>query len=125
MFGKSVSKNRVAAIAASPMYQIKNLEGKGAVALYHGIDDPRAPIQHSYNILSELKKCGVAGEMVAFEGEGHGISKRGNLMYMYYRVEEFLTKQFNLEVFDAEDDDKEFESITGIVKWSAEYKNDV
>ena len=125
VFGKSVSKNRVAAIAASPMYQIKKLEGKGAVALYHGIDDPRAPIQHSYNILSELKKCGVAGEMVAFEGEGHGISKRGNLMYMYYRVEEFLTKQFNLEVFDAEDDDKEFESITGIVKWSAEYKHDV
>ena len=125
VFGKDVSRKKAAAMKASPMYHINKIPAGSSVALYHGENDPRAPIQHSYNVLRELKECGVAGEMVAFADEGHGISNRANLLYMYYRIEEFLCKQFGMTAFDAGDDVEQFEQNTGTLKWSAEYKCDV
>ena len=68
MFGKDVSTKKDVAIKASPMYHMDKVATGASIALYHGEDDPRAPIQHSYNILKELKSKGIAGEMVAFEG---------------------------------------------------------
>jgi len=128
IFGKNVSNKKRAAIKASPMYHIdKAAKGpiKPSIAVYHGENDPRAPIEHTHNILKELKRCGIAGEVVTFAGEGHGMSKHANLLYMYYRIEEFLCKQFGMESFDAGDDTEKFEKNTATVKWSAEYKTDV
>lgn len=124
VFGINVSKNVLAAKKASPMYHIDKVASGSSIALYHGEDDPRAPIQHSYNMLRELKKCGIAGEMVAFSGEGHGMKNHSNSLYMHYRIEEFLCKQFGMTVFDAGDDAKKFEKKTGTVKWSAVYADE-
>ena len=44
---------------------------------------------------------------------------------MYYRIEDFLCKQFNMKAYDAEDDKEQFEKNTATVKWSAEYKQEV
>eukprot|EP00580_Thalassiosira_gravida_P014092 CAMPEP_0201682746 /NCGR_PEP_ID=MMETSP0494-20130426/51775_1 /ASSEMBLY_ACC=CAM_ASM_000839 /TAXON_ID=420259 /ORGANISM="Thalassiosira gravida, Strain GMp14c1" /LENGTH=576 /DNA_ID=CAMNT_0048166509 /DNA_START=46 /DNA_END=1776 /DNA_ORIENTATION=- len=120
VFGKDVSKKRTIAMKASPMYHIGKVTN-ASIGLYHGENDPRAPIEHSYNMLKELKRYGVAGELVTFSGEGHGISKDENFLYMYYRIEEFLCKQFGMELFDAGEDTKKFKQNTATVKWSAEY----
>mmetsp|Transcript_3170 Transcript_3170/g.5779 ORF Transcript_3170/g.5779 Transcript_3170/m.5779 type:complete len:978 (-) Transcript_3170:1051-3984(-) len=121
VFGKDVSKKKRVAMKASPMYQIDKV-GKGStIALYHGENDRRAPIEHSYNMMKELKRCGIAGELVTFTGEGHGMSKEANVLYMYYRIEEFLCKKFGMGLFDAGEDTKKFEQNTAKVKWSAEY----
>jgi len=113
---------------ASPMYHIDKV-GKGpselSIALYHGENDRRAPVEHSYNMLKEMKRWGLAGELVTFAGEGHGISKDANLLYMYYRIEEFLCKKFGMELFDAGEDTKKFEENTARVEWSAKYAETV
>lgn len=121
VFGEDVSKKKMVAKRASPLYHLDEVGDGASIALYHGEDDPRAPIDHSYNMLRKLKENGVAGELVAFTSEGHGIANRANLLYMYYRIEEFLCKKFGMSVFDAGDDVKKFEENTGTVKWSAEY----
>jgi len=120
VFGKDVSKKKMVAMRASPLYHLDGVGDGASIALYHGEDDPRAPIDHSYNMLRKLKENGVAGEFVAFASEGHGIANRANLLYMYYRIEGFLCRKFGMSVY-AVDDVKKFEENTGTVKWSAEY----
>ena len=122
VFGRDVSRRKAVAKKASPMYHIDKVAKGASIALYHGETDPRAPLDHSYNILSELKSCGIAGELVTFSGEGHMISKSANVLYMHYRIEEFLCHKFNMTAFDAGGDAKKFEQNTATVKWSAEYK---
>lgn len=103
------------------MYNISKVKKGASIAIYHGENDPRAPIENSYSLLGKLKDNGIAGELVTFEGEGHGISKKSNSLYMWYRIEELLCKKFDLSVFDAGDDAKDFENNTATVKWAAEY----
>ena len=121
VFGKDVSKKKSVAMGASPLYHLGKVTQGASIALYHGEDDPRAPIQHSYNMLQKLKENGIAGELVTFAGEGHGIANHANSLYMHYRIEEFLCKKFGMSTFDAGNDVKKFEENTGTVKWSAEY----
>jgi len=121
VFGKNISKNKIAATKASPMHHMDKVSEGSSVALFHGANDPRAPIQHSYQVQEKLRKFGIAGEFVEFAGEGHGISKDANKLYMYYRIEEFLCKKFGMSVFDAGDDAKKIEQNDATVKWSADY----
>jgi dipeptidyl aminopeptidase/acylaminoacyl peptidase len=118
VFGKDVSTMRDAAIEASPMYHIHRVASGSKIALYHGDNDRRAPIQHSYNILHELQKWGIAGEFVSFRGEGHGLSKVANSLYAYHRIQTFLCKEFSTSAFITVDDEKLFERNTGRVEWS-------
>jgi dipeptidyl aminopeptidase/acylaminoacyl peptidase len=118
VFGKDVSTMRDVAIEASPMYHIHRVARGSKIALYHGENDRRAPIQHSYNMMRELQKWGIAGEFVSFRGEGHGLSKVANSLYVYHRIQTFLCKEFSMNTFVTVDDEKLFEQNTGRVEWS-------
>lgn len=120
VFGKNISMKRATARRASPVYQIRKVQGGSAIALYHGENDPRSPLRNSQHFLGELKRCAIAGEIVKFAGEGHGISKDSNRLYMYYRIEAFLCRYFGMEAFDAGDAEK-MEGNTGTVTWSAKF----
>ena len=84
IFCKDVSTTKNVAIEASLMYHVHRVAKGSSIALYHGENDRRAPIEHSYNILWELKKWGIAGEFVSFRGEGHGLSTVENSMNIHH-----------------------------------------
>ena len=116
VYGKKVSKKKKFAMEASPLYNTDKINKMASVAIYHGEDDPRAPIGHSRKFVEELKKRDIKGEFVSFAGEGHGISKEANRLLMYNRIEKFLCDQFYLPISRGEDD--RWENNTASVEWS-------
>lgn len=116
VFGKEVSKQKKAAMNASPLYNTDNIHAMASVAIYHGEDDPRAPIEHSRKFVDKLKERNINGEYVSFAGEGHGISKEENRLFMYNRIEKFLCGQFDLPISRGEDD--RWADNTASIEWS-------
>lgn len=116
VFGKDVSKQKKCAMDASPLYNTDNIHTMASVAIYHGEDDPRAPIEHSRKFVEKLKERNISGEFVSFAGEGHGISKEENRLFMYNRIEKFLCGQFDLPISRGEDD--RWVDNTASVEWS-------
>jgi len=80
-------------------------------------DDPRAPIEHSRKFVEKLKERNIKGEFVSFAGEGHGISKEENRLFMYNRIEKFLCSQFELPTCFVLEDDRWFNNSAS-VEWS-------
>jgi len=56
----------------------------------HGENDPRVPVGEAEQIVEEVQAQGVPVELLVFEDEGHGISKRENRIEAYTRVVDFL-----------------------------------
>ena len=115
VYGKDVSKQKKSAMDASPLYNTHNIHTMASVALYHGEDDPRAPIEHSRKFVDKLKERNINGEFVSFAGEGHGISKEENRLFMYSRIEKFLCGQFELPSCGEED---RWVNNTASIEWS-------
>lgn len=117
VYGKKVSKKKKFGKEASPLYNTDKInKTMAAVAIFHGVDDPRAPIGHSRKFVEELKKRDIKGEFVSFAGEGHGISKEENLLFMYNRIEKFLCGEFDLPI--SRGDEHRWENNTASVEWS-------
>ena len=116
VYGKEISKIKSSAMLASPLYHTDKISATTSVAVFHGEDDPRAPIEHSRNYVEKLKKCDIKGEFVSFAGEGHGISKEENRLFMYNRIEKFLCGQFDLPIDHGEE--VRWENNTASVEWS-------
>ena len=119
VFCIDVSTMKNVAIEASPMYHVHRVAKGSLIAVYHGENDPRGPIEHSNNILWELKKWGIAGEFVSFRGEGHGLSTVENSMNIHHH-RQFPCKEFGMSVFVTGEDEKMFDKNTGRVEWSQE-----
>ena len=116
LYGEKVSKIKKCAMDVSPLYNTDSINKKVSVAIFHGEDDPRAPIGHSRKFVEEMKKRGISGEFVSFSGEGHGISKEENRLFMYNRIEKFLCRKFNLPT--GRDEDDKFANNSATVEWS-------
>jgi dipeptidyl aminopeptidase/acylaminoacyl peptidase len=118
VYGKKIMQKNKFAKEASPLYHTDNIRSTASVAIFHGEDDPRAPIEHSRKFVEALQKRGddVKGEFVSFAGEGHGISKEENRLFMYNRIEKFLCSQFYLPISREEED--RWENHTASVEWS-------
>mmetsp|Transcript_5733 Transcript_5733/g.12178 ORF Transcript_5733/g.12178 Transcript_5733/m.12178 type:complete len:827 (+) Transcript_5733:138-2618(+) len=116
VFGENVSYNKKFAMDASPLYNTDNIRNMASVAIYHGVDDPRAPIGHSRKFVEKLKERNIKGEFVSFSGEGHGISKEENRLFMYHRIEKFLCGQFELSIRCGDDD--RWVNNTASVEWT-------
>ena len=118
VYGKKITQKKKFAKEASPLYHTDNIRTTASVAIFHGEDDPRAPIEHSRKFVEALQKRGddVKGEFVSFTGEGHGISKEENRLFMYNRIEKFLCSQFYLPISREEED--RWENHTASVEWS-------
>jgi len=56
----------------------------------HGENDPRVPVGEAEQIAEEVERQGLPVELLTFDDEGHGISKRENRIEAYTRVVDFL-----------------------------------
>jgi len=56
----------------------------------HGANDPRVPVGEAEQIAAEVESHGVPVELLVFDDEGHGLSKRENRIEAYARVVDFL-----------------------------------
>jgi dipeptidyl aminopeptidase/acylaminoacyl peptidase len=76
--------------AHSPLAQVSRIQAPLLMA--HGHDDQRVPSLSGERMRDALKKHGKQVEWVLYLGEGHGFSKRQNLLDYWRRVEAFLAK---------------------------------
>lgn len=51
--------------------------------LIHGDKDELVPLEHSNNLVTELKKTKVPHRLLVIEGAGHGFSKEQTLKVVY------------------------------------------
>jgi dipeptidyl aminopeptidase/acylaminoacyl peptidase len=58
----------------------------------HGDKDPRVPISHSLLMVRALQANGKDVEWMPFEGEGHGLSRVGNIQRYYAAMLDFLKR---------------------------------
>jgi dipeptidyl aminopeptidase/acylaminoacyl peptidase len=120
VFGIDVSNTREVAKKASPLYQMNKLASGVSIQLFHGENDPRAPFEHSVRVIDEVnrqikKGKNISGEFVSFADEGHGICKEENVLYMYKRIEQYLCRQFNIDIVS----ECNCENNTACVRWSS------
>jgi dipeptidyl aminopeptidase/acylaminoacyl peptidase len=60
--------------------------------IIHGENDPRVPVSEARQIATALGKRGIAVDTLIFADEGHGSSKRSNVLIDYRRRVDFLKK---------------------------------
>lgn len=68
---------------------------KVPVFMAYGKRDPRVHIDHAKIMEREMKKSGVAYELMIKEDEGHGYAKQENQYDFYGRMESFLAESLN------------------------------
>jgi dipeptidyl aminopeptidase/acylaminoacyl peptidase len=56
----------------------------------HGRNDPRVPLYEAEQLVDSLKRRNHRVELLVFDDEGHGLSKRPNRIAGYARTVEFL-----------------------------------
>ncbi|MDN5852523.1 MAG: prolyl oligopeptidase family serine peptidase [Actinomycetia bacterium] len=78
-------------LAASPITYLEHLVAP--LFVIHGANDPRVPLSESEQIKSALDEAGVASELMVFDDEGHGLSRRANRLAAYPAALSFLVDQ--------------------------------
>jgi len=63
---------------------------KAPLLVIQGVNDPRVPAGEAIQVHDLLEKRGVASPLILFPDEGHGASKRANLVLMIGHVIRFL-----------------------------------
>ncbi|MBX3157476.1 MAG: S9 family peptidase [Deltaproteobacteria bacterium] len=71
-------KDREALIKLSPITHISKI--KAPLLVIQGVNDPRVPVGEAMQIYKELERRKIPGGMILFPDEGHGASKRGNIV---------------------------------------------
>jgi dipeptidyl aminopeptidase/acylaminoacyl peptidase len=74
--------------AGSPVYNVANI--RSPLLIMHGDQDERVHPQQSEQLVEALKREDKAFEYVVYEDEGHGFSKKSNLLHFYATLERFL-----------------------------------
>ena len=72
----------------SPIHFVGNIRGK--LLIVQGLQDPNVTPENVRTVRRELEEAGVPYEMLAFEDEGHGISRPSNQKVLYPRLAEFF-----------------------------------
>ncbi|MBL0062000.1 MAG: S9 family peptidase [bacterium] len=65
---------------------------KTPLLVVHGENDPRVPVGEARQIIAELTKMGTPVDSLIFPDEGHGASKRPNIIAEYRKHVEFFDK---------------------------------
>ncbi len=65
---------------------------KTPLLVIHGENDPRVPVYEARQIIAELNKIGTPVDSLIFPDEGHGASKRENVIAEYTKQVEFFDK---------------------------------
>lgn len=72
----------------SPIRKVDKIEAP--LLVIHGRNDPRVPLYETEQLVASLEKRGHPVEMLVFDNEGHGLSKRPNRIEGYAAVVSFL-----------------------------------
>jgi dipeptidyl aminopeptidase/acylaminoacyl peptidase len=75
----------------SPIHHVDAITA--ALFVVHGANDPRVPVGEAEQIVSALGARGVSVEYLRFEDEGHGLTKRSNLVVAFPAIARFLDAQ--------------------------------
>ena len=76
----------------SPIHFVSNIEGD--LLIVQGLQDPNVTPENVRAVERALSEAGVRYQFLAFEDEGHGISKPTNQKRLYLRLEEFFAQAF-------------------------------
>jgi len=75
----------------SPIHKANMI--KTPLLVIHGENDPRVPVGEARQIIKAIKSNGGVVDSLIFPDEGHGASKRVNIIAEYRRLVEFLDRQ--------------------------------
>jgi dipeptidyl aminopeptidase/acylaminoacyl peptidase len=84
----SLAEDREFLHAASPMTRIGAI--RAPLFVIHGRNDPRVPVTEAHQVHAALTGNAVPCELMIFDDEGHGLTKRANRLEAYPRAIEFL-----------------------------------
>ncbi|HEX2690819.1 MAG TPA: prolyl oligopeptidase family serine peptidase [Kofleriaceae bacterium] len=71
-------RDREALVQLSPITHVAKV--KAPLMLIQGVNDPRVPVGESVQIYKQLEQRKIPGGLLLFPDEGHGASKRGNIV---------------------------------------------
>ena len=71
-------KDKEALVELSPTTHIAKI--KAPLLVIAGLNDPRVPVGESVQIHKQLEQRKIPGGLIVFPDEGHGPSKRGNIV---------------------------------------------
>lgn len=74
----------------SPIHKADEIETP--LLVVHGENDPRVPVSEARQIIAAIEKKGGAVDSLIFPDEGHGASKRENIIAEYRKQVEFFGK---------------------------------
>ena len=83
-------------LAASPITYLEHLAAP--LFVIHGANDPRVPLSESEQIKAALDGAGLACELMVFDDEGHGLSRRENRLEAYPAALSFLVDRLGVPV---------------------------
>lgn len=72
------AKDKDALVQLSPITHVGKL--KAPLLLIQGVNDPRVPVGEALQIYKETERRKIPGGLILFPDEGHGASKRGNIV---------------------------------------------
>ncbi|WP_052663745.1 S9 family peptidase [Psychromicrobium lacuslunae] len=75
---------------ASPLPRIENLAKP--LMVIHGANDPRVPLSEAEQVAAAVRANGSECEMLIYQDEGHGLSRRKNQLDAYPRAAAFLRR---------------------------------
>ena len=71
-------KDKVALEKLSPITYIDRI--KAPLLIFQGVNDPRVPVGEAMQIHDALEQRRIEGDLILFPDEGHGASKRANIV---------------------------------------------
>jgi dipeptidyl aminopeptidase/acylaminoacyl peptidase len=74
----------------SPIRKVAEIEAP--LLVIHGRNDPRVPLYEAEQLVAALERRQHPVELLVFDDEGHGLSRRPNRIAAYARVAEFFQK---------------------------------
>lgn len=84
----SLERDRDLLERISPIRKVDVIEAP--LLVIHGRNDPRVPLYETEQLVDSLEQRGHPVEMIVFDNEGHGLSKRPNRIEGYAAVVAFL-----------------------------------
>ena len=84
----SLDEDRAFLESISPINRVDRIDAP--LFVLHGENDPRVPVGEAKQIADAAREQDIPVELLVFEDEGHGISKRENRIEAYTRVVDFL-----------------------------------
>jgi len=85
----------------SPLTKVSEI--KTPLLIVHGTNDPRVPIGEARQMAAAIKSQGGVVDTLVFGDEGHGVSRRPNILVYYRKMVDFLDQYLKREIRPAKE----------------------